>query len=199
MISRQYSTGSWLVTMVEPRPCRSSMISKRSRRCSGNADDGGSTKILANRRSADADRDGDLPLAHAKGVSQSQNFANLPHRRSLGGRRTSPCMAVKGASSAIRSPTSRASGRAHHGGRLQSEWVADFRRNRWPHCVGTTSRFASNYACRSWRHSQARVARSHSRRVCRDPAQRPQPLARFIEHSLRRCCREWHVHPSQRK
>jgi hypothetical protein len=27
-------TGSWLVTMVDPRPCRSCMISKRSRRCS---------------------------------------------------------------------------------------------------------------------------------------------------------------------
>ena len=97
--------------------------------------------------SADPDRDSDLPLAHAKGVPQSQNFANLPHRRSLGGHRTSPCMAAKGASSAIRSPTSRTSGRAHHGGRLQTEWVADFRRNRWPDCVGITGRFASDYAC----------------------------------------------------
>jgi hypothetical protein len=55
-------------------------------------------------------------------------------------------MAAKVASSAIRSPTSRASGRAHQGGRLQSEWVADFRRNRWPDCVGITGRFASDYA-----------------------------------------------------
>ena len=29
------STGSWLVAMVEPRPWRSSMISRRSRACSG--------------------------------------------------------------------------------------------------------------------------------------------------------------------
>ncbi len=32
VISCQCSTGSWLVTTVEPRPWRSSMISKRSRR-----------------------------------------------------------------------------------------------------------------------------------------------------------------------
>ena len=55
-------------------------------------------------------------------------------------------MAAKGASSAIRSPTSRASDRPNQGGRLQSEWVADFRRNRWPDCVGITGRFASDYA-----------------------------------------------------
>ena len=55
-------------------------------------------------------------------------------------------MAAKGVSSAIRSPTARASGRAHQGGRLQSEWVADFRRNRWPDYVGITGRFASDYA-----------------------------------------------------
>jgi hypothetical protein len=32
MTSCQCSTGSWLVTMVEPRPCRSSIISSRSAR-----------------------------------------------------------------------------------------------------------------------------------------------------------------------
>ena len=58
-------------------------------------------------------------------------------------------MAAKGASSAIRSPTSRASDRPHQGGRLRSEWVADFRRNRWPDCVGISGRFASDYAARS--------------------------------------------------
>src|SRR4029077_5572537 len=51
-------------------------------------------------------------------------------------------LAAKGASSAIRSPTSRASDRPHQGGRLRSEWVADFRRNRWPLCVGLRSRQA---------------------------------------------------------
>jgi len=35
---------------------------------------------------------------------------------------------------------------ASQGGRLQSEWVADFRRNRWPECLGITGRFASDYA-----------------------------------------------------
>src|SRR5437660_10916450 len=48
--------------------------------------------------------------------------------------------------SAIRSPTSRALDRLNQGGRLQAEWVADFRRNRWPDCVGITGRFASDYA-----------------------------------------------------
>ena len=31
-------------------------------------------------------------------------------------------------------------------GRLRSEWVADFRRNRWPDCLGISGRFASDYA-----------------------------------------------------
>jgi len=33
------------------------------------------------------------------------------------------------------------------GGRIGSEWVADFRRNRWPDCVGISGRLASDYAC----------------------------------------------------
>ncbi len=41
---------------------------------------------------------------------------------------------------AIRSPTARASGLAQQGVRLQSEWVAEFRRNRPPDCVGITGR-----------------------------------------------------------
>jgi len=36
---------------------------------------------------------------------------------------------------------------ASQGGRLQSEWVADFRRNRWPDCVGISGRLPSDYAC----------------------------------------------------
>jgi hypothetical protein len=35
---------------------------------------------------------------------------------------------------------------ASQGGRLRSEGVADFRRNRWPECVGIAGRFASDYA-----------------------------------------------------
>jgi hypothetical protein len=35
---------------------------------------------------------------------------------------------------------------ASQGGRLRSEWVADFRRNRWPDCVGISGRLASDYA-----------------------------------------------------
>ena len=38
MASCQCSTGSWLVTMVEARPWRSSRISSRSRRCGGGED-----------------------------------------------------------------------------------------------------------------------------------------------------------------
>ena len=41
---------------------------------------------------------------------------------------------------AIRSPTARASGLAQQGVRLQSEWLAEFRRNRRPDCVGITGR-----------------------------------------------------------
>ena len=66
---------------------------------------------------------------------QSQNFSNLPHRRSLGGHRTSPCMVAKEASSAIRSPTARASDRPHR--------VAGFNRNGWPTSVGIGGRIAS--------------------------------------------------------
>jgi (p)ppGpp synthase/HD superfamily hydrolase len=32
------------------------------------------------------------------------------------------------------------------GGRIQSEWVADFDRNGWPVCVGISGRFRSEYA-----------------------------------------------------
>ena len=99
------------------------------------ADDGGAPQIFADCRSAHPNRDGDLPLANAKGVPQSQNFSNLPHRRSLGGHRTSPCMVAKGASSAIRSPTARASDRPHR--------VAGFNRNGWPTSVGIGGRIAS--------------------------------------------------------
>jgi hypothetical protein len=35
-------------------------------------------------------------------------------------------------------------------GRLQSEWVADFRRNRWPDCVGISGRLPSDYAGMRW-------------------------------------------------
>ncbi len=38
---------------------------------------------------------------------------------------------------------------ASKGGRLQSEWVVDFRRNRWPDCFGITGRFASDYATKA--------------------------------------------------
>src|SRR4051794_24484417 len=34
----------------------------------------------------------------------------------------------------------------HQGGRLRSEWVAGFRRNQWPACIGISGRFASDYA-----------------------------------------------------
>ena len=32
------------------------------------------------------------------------------------------------------------------GGRIRSEWVADFRRNGWPDCLGISGRFGSDYA-----------------------------------------------------
>jgi hypothetical protein len=32
------------------------------------------------------------------------------------------------------------------GGRIRSEWVADFRRNGWPDCVGISGRIGSDYA-----------------------------------------------------
>jgi len=142
-------------------------------------------RILANRRPAQPGRDGDLPLARAKGVPQSQNFSNLSHRRSLGGHRTSPCMAAKEVSSAIRSPTSRASGRAHQGGRLRSEWVADFRRNRWPDCVGISGRFASDYASSS-SPSRRNPRRDRPRRKLPGAAARKHPSRqKEIRHDRR--------------
>src|SRR6476660_3907337 len=55
-------------------------------------------------------------------------------------------MAAKGGCSAIRSPTSRALSRSQQGGRLRSESVADFRRNRWPDCVGISGQLQSESA-----------------------------------------------------
>ena len=103
----------------------------------GDANDSGPPQILADRRTAYPNRHRDLPLAHPKGVAQSQNFSNLAHRRSLGGHRTSPCLVAKEAASAIRSPTARAS---HHPHR-----VAGLHRNGWPTSVGIGGRFASDW------------------------------------------------------
>jgi hypothetical protein len=41
-------------------------------------------------------------------------------------------------------------------GRLRSEWVADFRRNRWPVCLGISGRFASDYAFLPWNWKRTR-------------------------------------------
>jgi hypothetical protein len=62
----------------------------------GDADDGCAAQILSHRRSANADRDHILPLARAECKLLSQDFSNLPHQRSLGGHRTSSCLAAKG-------------------------------------------------------------------------------------------------------
>ena len=116
----------------------------------GDANDSSPPQIFADRRAAHPNRHRNLPLARPKGVAQSQDFSYLAHRRSLGGHRTSPCLVAKGnrvrnsiADSESLTPPSQ-------GGRIASEWVADFRRNRWPLCVGTTGRFASDYALRGW-------------------------------------------------
>ena len=147
----------------------------------GDADDGGTPQIFADCRSAHPNRDGDLPLANAKGVPQSQNFSNLPHRRSLGGHRTSPCMVAKEASSAIRSSTARASDRPHRvagfigmGGRLPSESVAGLRRN----LEGSVR-------------SQARPARktsvsATSEAGLNEPLPRREPREKFKANRLRR-------------
>jgi hypothetical protein len=156
---------------IGQRPCR--LLVKRRRREQapfqlgiiqsvgrrpGDADDGGAPQILANCRPAQPGRDGDLPLAHAKGVPQSQNFSNLPHRRSLGGHRTSPCMAAKGASSAIRSSTARASACLTR--------AAGFNRNGWPTSVGIGGRIASDYAARRGSFLAANEFRTKERRRC---------------------------------
>ena len=86
------------------------------------------------------------PLAQAERVLQSQGFADLPHRRSLGGHRTSLASAQRRPRAAIRSPAARASGPPQLGGRIRSEQVADFRRNGWPDCVGISGRLGSDYA-----------------------------------------------------
>ena len=113
----------------------------------GDADHGGAADVFADRGAADPDRTGDHPLARPAGVPQAQNFANLAHRQSLGGHRTSPCESQRrtlpGSDCRQRSP--------HHpinrvaafdrigwplsiglGGRLPSESVAAFPRNPQP-------------------------------------------------------------------
>ena len=105
-------------------------------------------QVLADSRSADPDRSRDLPLAHAKGVAQSEDFANLAHRRSLGGHRISPRVVTTGDRVRDSIADSESFTPASQGGRLRSEWVADFHRNRWPDCVGITGRFASDYGVR---------------------------------------------------
>jgi len=95
----------------------------------GDANDSGPPQILADRRTAYPNRHRDLPLAHPKGVAQSQNFSNLAHRRSLGGHRTSPCLVAKGNRVRDSIADSESFTPSSQGGRLASEWVADFRRN----------------------------------------------------------------------
>jgi hypothetical protein len=48
---------------------------------------------------------------------------------------------------------------ASQGGRLQSEWVADFRRNRWPDCVGISGRLPPDYAFETQDEANAAVER----------------------------------------
>jgi hypothetical protein len=78
-------------------------------------------------------------------ISKSISLRNSEPSASGLSRRASnlPLHGSKGGWSAIRSPTSRASGRSQQAGRLRSEWVADCRRNRWPDCVGISGRFPS--------------------------------------------------------
>lgn len=86
----------------------------------GHTDHGTPPQMLANRRSADPDGDCDLPFVHAKGraaVSRLlESSASALSRRALLGR--------KEGWSAIRSSSSRASGRSQQDGQLRSEWVA---------------------------------------------------------------------------
>lgn len=105
-------------------------------------------RLFADRRPADPDRHRDLPLAHAKGVPQSQNFSYLPHRRSL---RASdlPLHGRKGRlvrdsiadGESFRPPPQGWPASIGMGGRLPSESVPD--------CVGITGRFVSDYASRA--------------------------------------------------
>jgi len=112
----------------------------------GDADHRGPAQVLTDGRATDPDCHRDLPLAHAQGVAQSQDFANLAHRRSLGGHRISPCMVTTGDRVRDSIADSESFTPASQGGRLRSEGVADFRRNRRPECVGIAGRFASDYA-----------------------------------------------------
>jgi len=70
-----------------------------------------------------------LALSHAKGVAQSEDFANLAHRRSLGGHRISPCMVTTEDRVRDSIANSESFAPASQDRRLPSERVADFRRN----------------------------------------------------------------------
>ena len=81
----------------------------------------------------------DLPLAHAQCVAQSQDFANLAHRRSLGGHRISPRVTTTGDRVRDSIADSESFTPASQGGRLPSESVAGLPRNHRPLCVGLRS------------------------------------------------------------
>src|SRR3546814_7842295 len=77
----------------------------------------------------------DLPLARPAVILQAQHFPYLAHRQSLRGHRSSPC-------SKTGRNLARSDRRKPHpdtlqqGGRLPSERVVAFNRNRWSPCVG---------------------------------------------------------------
>ncbi len=102
----------------------------------GDADHRGAANIFPDRRAADSDRSSDHPLARPTGVLQAQNFSNLPHRQSLGGHQTSLCESQKEDLARRRLPTTFPTSPHQQGGRFRSDWVAAFRRNRWPHWLG---------------------------------------------------------------
>jgi hypothetical protein len=89
----------------------------------------GTTQILGHRRSADADRDRDLPLARAYRMLQSQDF----EPSSLGGHRISPLHGCKEGSSHYSSADSESASTTLNkwpaSSRLQSDSVAGLARN----------------------------------------------------------------------
>jgi hypothetical protein len=103
----------------------------------------GAPDIFRDRRAADPDRSGDHPLARPTGVLQAQDFSNLPHRQSLGGHQTSLCESQKKDRARLRLPTTLPESPHQQGGRLPSDWVAAFDRNRWPLSIGMGGRFPS--------------------------------------------------------
>jgi hypothetical protein len=132
----------------------------------GNADHGSPPQILADRRSADADGDGDMPFTHAKScrsLRTSRTFRIGTLSAGIGAPRAWP---QRGAGPRFdrrlrELQAGLTTGWPAMGGRLPSESVAGLRRNQWPASGGirsTDRRTEASFREHLWRRKPLRVS-----------------------------------------